>query len=105
MGERFKKQLAPLGMRFFFVPGNHDLSNDMMTTEWEKRFGCSYYYFVYRNVLFLCLNTEDPSSHNISSAQVEYMAKAALRTTHQLDGQWCSCINPCGFLEVRMETN
>ena len=72
----FEKQMAPLGMRFFFVPGNHDLSNDMMTTEWEERFGRSYYYFVYRNVLFLCLNSEDPSSHNISSAQIEYMAKA-----------------------------
>jgi hypothetical protein len=72
----FEKQIAPLGMRFFFVPGNHDLSNNMMTKKWEDRFGRSYYHFVYRNVLFLCLNSEDPLPNNISSAQIEYMAKA-----------------------------
>jgi len=72
----FEKQIAPLGMRFFFVPGNHDLSNNMMTEKWEERFGRSYYHFVYRNVLFLCLNSEDPPSHQMSNAQVEYVAKA-----------------------------
>jgi predicted phosphodiesterase len=74
--EAFEKQIAPLGMRFFFVPGNHDLSNDMMTEKWEDRFGRSYYHFVYRDVLFLCLNSEDPPSHRMSDAQVEFVAKA-----------------------------
>ncbi|HEC43261.1 MAG TPA: hypothetical protein ENI20_10570 [Bacteroides sp.] len=74
--DAFEEQIAPLGMRFFFVPGNHDLSNDMMTEKWEERFGRSYYHFVYRNVLFLCLNSEDPPSHQMSDAQVEYVAKA-----------------------------
>jgi hypothetical protein len=72
----FEKQIAPLGMRFFFVPGNHDLSNNLMTKKWEDRFGRSYYHFVYRNVLFLCFNSEDTLLNNISSAQIEYMAKA-----------------------------
>jgi len=72
----FEKQVAPLGMRFFFVPGNHDLSNNMMTKKWEDRFGRSYYHFVYRNVLFLCLNSEDTQPHHISDGQVEYVAKA-----------------------------
>ena len=74
--EAFEKLIGPLGMRFFFVPGNHDVSNDMMTEKWEERFGRSYYHFVYRNVLFLCLNSEDPPSHRMSDAQVEYVAKA-----------------------------
>ncbi len=72
----FENQIAPLGMRFFFVPGNHDLSNNMMIEKWEDRFGRSYYHFVYRNVLFLCLNSEDTLPHHISNAQVEYVAKA-----------------------------
>jgi calcineurin-like phosphoesterase family protein len=72
----FEKLIAPLGMRFFFVPGNHDLKNNMMTEKWEDRFGRSYYHFVYRNVLFLCLNSEDPPSHHMSNAQAEYVAKA-----------------------------
>ncbi len=41
----FEKLIAPLGMRFFFVPGNHDISNNMMTGKWEDRFGRSYYHF------------------------------------------------------------
>jgi predicted phosphodiesterase len=72
----FEKLITPLGMRFFFVPGNHDISNNMMTEKWEDRFGRSYYHFVYRNVLFLCLNSEDPPSHRMSNTQVEYVAKA-----------------------------
>ena len=74
--EAFEELIAPLGMRFFFVPGNHDLSNDMMTEKWEDRFGRSFYHFVYRRVLFLCLNSEDPPSHRMSDAQVEFVAKA-----------------------------
>ncbi len=27
----FEKRLAPLGMKFFFVPGNHDITNLVMT--------------------------------------------------------------------------
>ena len=29
--DAFEQLIAPLGMRFFFVPGNHDLSNNIMT--------------------------------------------------------------------------
>ena len=65
-----------LEMPFFYVPGNHDLSNDIMARVWERRHGKSYYHFVYRNVLFLCLNTEDPPRTNISDRQVAAMAKA-----------------------------
>jgi predicted phosphodiesterase len=71
----FEKQVAPLAMRFFFVPGNHDLSNNMMKEKWEQRFGRTYYHFVYRNVLFLCLNSED-ISRTIGNAQIDYVGKA-----------------------------
>jgi len=71
----FEERIAPLGMRFFFVPGNHDLSNLTMTEEWEKRFGRSYYHFVYRDVLFLCLNSEDPPDTHISDEQIDYVGK------------------------------
>lgn len=71
----FEKRLGPLGMKFFFVPGNHDLSNLTMTREWEKRFGRTFYHFIYRNVLFLCLNSEDPPDTRISDNQIDYVGK------------------------------
>jgi 3',5'-cyclic AMP phosphodiesterase CpdA len=47
-----------LGMPFFYVPGNHDMSNAVMAGKWQERFGPSYYHFSYRGVLFLALNSE-----------------------------------------------
>jgi hypothetical protein len=44
---------------FFYVPGNHDITNKVQEELWHSRFGRPYYYFVYRDVLFLCLNSED----------------------------------------------
>ncbi|MDJ0853349.1 MAG: metallophosphoesterase [Myxococcota bacterium] len=47
-----------LGMPFFYLPGNHDMSNRVMADKWRERFGRSYYHFVYKDVLFLALNSE-----------------------------------------------
>ncbi len=51
--------IGKLQMPFFYVPGNHDISNKAMAALWKKQFGVPYYSFVYKNVLFLCLNTEE----------------------------------------------
>ena len=45
---------------FFYTPGNHDFSNEVMAGVWLERHGRDYYHFVYRDVLFLILNTEEP---------------------------------------------
>lgn len=55
----FESKVSQLQMPFFFCPGNHDISNGPMSDEWKRKFGRSYYHFVYRNVLFVVLNTED----------------------------------------------
>ncbi len=73
--DEFQGLVAKLQMPFFFVPGNHDLSNPVMASEWTRRLGPSYYHFVYRNVLFLCLNTEDGKPTNISDEQIAYFAE------------------------------
>lgn len=49
-----------LEMPLFRVLGNHDLGNDTMKQVWLERHGPTYYHFVYRDVLFLVLNSEDP---------------------------------------------
>jgi len=72
----FNGFVGQLEMPFFRVPGNHDISNEVMRQQWIERFGVSYYHFVYRNVLFLCLNSEDPPDTNISAEQIAYVKKA-----------------------------
>lgn len=52
---RAMKALAPL----FRVGGNHDLEGMALRPIWAERYGPRYYHFVYRNVLFLVLDTED----------------------------------------------
>lgn len=58
---KIEKAIAPV----FYVGGNHDLSDREMTEVWESRYGTTYYHFIYKNVLFLILNTEDNPDERI----------------------------------------
>jgi hypothetical protein len=69
---QFDSLVQRLDMPFFYVPGNHDVSNPTMATRWQARRGRSYYHFEYRDALFLILNTEDSSQASISDQQVAY---------------------------------
>ena len=50
--------LNVLDMPFFKTPGNHDIANETAREVWLSRYGATYYYFVYKNVLFMVLDTE-----------------------------------------------
>jgi serine/threonine-protein phosphatase CPPED1 len=71
----FQGYVNKLQMPFFYVPGNHDLANDFMEKAWKEKFGRRYYSFVYRNVLFLVLNSDDPpgKAGNISAEQLAFV--------------------------------
>jgi hypothetical protein len=56
--DTFDAMLGPLSAPFFYVPGNHDYSNEVMAEIWHERRGRDYYHFVYGDVLFLAINTE-----------------------------------------------
>lgn len=71
----FNDLLKPLGMPFFRVPGNHDLSNEVQLTLWLDQFGRDYYYFTYKNVLFLILNSNDGDGVPFSEEQLTYAEK------------------------------
>jgi hypothetical protein len=58
--EELERQVRKLHMPFFFVAGNHDVSNVAQEMHWRKRFGRRYYSVTYRRVLFLMLNSDDP---------------------------------------------
>lgn len=57
--EEFDGFIDSLHVPFFYVPGNHDITNKTMEELWQQRFGRTYYHFVYNDVLFLCLNSEE----------------------------------------------
>ena len=72
--DEFNGYLKELEMPFFYVPGNHDLTNRELVKAWNGRYGKRYYHFIYKDVLFLCMNSEDPVSA-ISDEQVAYFEK------------------------------
>lgn len=55
-----EQAVAALKLPFFYVAGNHDMGNDLMLDYWREHRGRPYYHFLYKNVLFLILDTEDP---------------------------------------------
>lgn len=68
----FDERIGRLHAPVFRVGGNHDLTNPMMKKVWIDRYGPTYYHFVYKNNLFLILNSEDfteEESTNISKAR------------------------------------
>ncbi len=77
--DEFEGLIRQLQMPFFYVPGNHDYYNEAMARIWEERFGPSYYHFVYRDVLFICLNSEETGKGSnmggIEKSQYEYVRK------------------------------
>ena len=57
--DSFDLRTSKLNMPFFHLGGNHDLTNPVMRKFWKNRFGPTYYHFVYENVLFLMMDSED----------------------------------------------
>lgn len=57
--DSFDERTAKLNMPFFYLGGNHDLTNPAMRKFWKQRFGPRYYHFVYEDVLFLMMDSED----------------------------------------------
>lgn len=54
-----EKMLSRLEMPFIRTPGNHDIANKTAQQVWKDRYGASYYHFVYKDVLFMVLDSED----------------------------------------------
>jgi hypothetical protein len=77
--DEFSGFVNKLQMPFFYVPGNHDLTNPVMERIWKKRFGPTHYSFVYKDVLFMALNSEDQTrgsgKGSISPPQLEWIRK------------------------------
>ena len=103
--DEFERIVDALEMPFFYVPGNHDYCGiDAMKQQWQKRFGPSYYHFVYGDVLFLCLNTEDPPvicAHPDNCFSDEQMAyfQAAIKANKEVRWTIIFMHNPVGWVD------
>lgn len=77
--DEFDGFVNQLTMPFFYVPGNHDLTNSVQEKIWAKRLGPKHYSFIYKDILFLALNSEDQTRGSgrgtISSDQFEWIKK------------------------------
>ena len=58
--DELDKMLSKLNMPLFRTPGNHDIANKVAQEVWNERYGASYYHFVYKNVLFVVIDSENP---------------------------------------------
>jgi len=80
---------------FFWVVGNHDISHDgegiftgmhdKTVNLWNRQFGPTYYSFVRKNVLFICLCTIDGAQEPITEKQVKWFLETLKK--HQ-DLRW-----------------
>lgn len=58
--KEFDAFTSQLTMPFFYVTGNHDVGTPESAKYWEEKLGRRHYHFLYRGVLFLILNSDDP---------------------------------------------
>lgn len=83
--EEFDGFIDQLEMPFFYVPGNHDITNKVMEDLWLERFGKTHYFFIYKDVLFMCLNSEDryrgAGKGSISDEQYEWVKNVLAQHT------------------------
>lgn len=65
--------ISGLKVPFFYLPGNHDITNKVMQKEWEKRYGKRYYSFNYKNVLYFILDSNDDDDYNLTREQTDFV--------------------------------
>ena len=73
--EEFEAIVARLDMPFYYVPGNHDISNPLLLEAWKQRRGDPWFSFVYKNVLFVALHTEDRPFGGLGMEQIGWAKK------------------------------
>jgi len=83
--DEVQSELSKLEAPFFYTPGNHDLTNEVLVEVWKKRLGRTYYHFRYRDLLFLVTCTEDGKEWTIGDAQAAYLVDAIGKNR---DAEW-----------------
>ncbi|MEC8555701.1 MAG: metallophosphoesterase [Planctomycetota bacterium] len=82
--KEFTGFIDQMKMKFFFVAGNHDVTNPKLHQVWRDKFGPEWYSFDYKGVHFVCLSSEDPSAH-IGDKQLDWLKKDLAAS---VDARW-----------------
>ncbi len=91
----FDERVAKARSPFFHVGGNHDLTNLTMRKYWEKRYGKRYYHFIYNNVLFLIIDSED-----YEEARMQEIYVARKRAIELLDSGKTELANQSAYFQM-----
>jgi hypothetical protein len=93
----FQSYVCQLQMPFFYVPGNHDVSNLLGEKVWQEKFGRRYYHFLYKNVLFLILCADNRTAPAAGSARSSSAtSRRHWKRTAVFAGPSWPCTGPCG---------
>jgi hypothetical protein len=76
--KRADKARAPI----FYAGGNHDLTGELLRKVWKERLGPRYYHFVYKDVLFLVLDTEDNTLERMAEIERARLKAVEIYKTH-----------------------
>ncbi|MDF0707156.1 metallophosphoesterase family protein [Flagellimonas okinawensis] len=85
--DSFEERTAKLNMPFFHLGGNHDLTNPVMREFWKNRFGPRYYHFIYEDVLFLMMDSEDYEEERMMEIYTA-RAKALKIISGEIEGKY-----------------
>ncbi|MGA9270209.1 MAG: metallophosphoesterase [Lutimonas sp.] len=85
--EFFDQRADKLEKPFFHLGGNHDLTNPVMKQFWNSRYGRTYYHFIYNEILFLMLDSEDYDEKRMLEIY-EARAKALKMINGELEGEY-----------------
>lgn len=85
--DEFMTYLEPLTVPFFFAPGNHDVGRQAWHDVYVQRVGPPYYYFLYQDVLFLILNSNDGANKGTGYSDEQLAWAKNVLEEHQ-DVRW-----------------
>jgi len=86
--QKVDEMLETLSMPFFRVAGNHDFNNDVGAGIWKELYGPDFYSFVYKDVLFMCLNSQDAQSKYKAGMGTDQIAWAKETLAKNSDARW-----------------
>ncbi len=69
--DAFDRRAGRARAPIFYVGGNHDLTGEALRGVWADRYGPTYYWFRYDDVLFLVLDTEDNTPERMAEIEAE----------------------------------